>query len=154
MKTAFFVVPEESKPLLATGHNRGFEVVHWHDGGAIIQGAGNLVCSVGDLLTWLEAHLDPPTGPGSLAEALKMTPKPQRDSGDAKLRIGLGWHLRGADPRPIVWHNGGTGGFRSFCGFVPGTGLGVVVLGNSTDDGVDSLGFILIRDLLKPTQQG
>jgi CubicO group peptidase (beta-lactamase class C family) len=31
-----------------------------------------------------------------------------------------------------LWHNGGTGGFRSFAAFVPDRRAAVVVLGNST----------------------
>jgi CubicO group peptidase (beta-lactamase class C family) len=45
----------------------------------------------------------------------------------------------------IVWHNGGTGGYRSFVGFAPKTGLGVVVLSNTfTAAGVDDIGMHLL----------
>jgi len=39
----------------------------------------------------------------------------------------------------MIWHNGGTWGFRSFAGFVPARGVAVVVLAN-TARGVDRLG--------------
>jgi hypothetical protein len=42
-----------------------------------------------------------------------------------------------------VWHNGGTGGFHSFCGFDPVSRTGVVVLANSTED-IDDIGFHLL----------
>ncbi len=41
------------------------------------------------------------------------------------------------------WHNGGTGGFRTFAGFDPQTQTGVVVLTNS-NTGADDLGFYLL----------
>jgi CubicO group peptidase (beta-lactamase class C family) len=46
-----------------------------------------------------------------------------------------------------VWHNGGTGGYRSFIGFDPRSRVGVVVLSNAgTTAGVDDIG----RHLLDP----
>ena len=33
----------------------------------------------------------------------------------------------------VVWHTGGTGGYRTFAGFVKETGKGVVVLTNSNN---------------------
>jgi serine-type D-Ala-D-Ala carboxypeptidase/endopeptidase len=44
----------------------------------------------------------------------------------------------------IVWHNGGTGGFRSFAGFSKKSGLGVVVLSN-TAISVDDIGVHLLN---------
>jgi hypothetical protein len=45
----------------------------------------------------------------------------------------------------IVWHNGGTGGYRTFAGFDPKAKTGVVVLSNYFPQaGVDDLGFHLL----------
>ena len=49
----------------------------------------------------------------------------------------------------MIWHNGGTGGFRSFLGFTEQGGLGVLILSNSSED-VDDLAIELLRDLAKP----
>jgi hypothetical protein len=43
----------------------------------------------------------------------------------------------------VVWHNGGTWGFRSFAGFAPGRGSAAVVLSN-TARAVDRTGFELL----------
>jgi hypothetical protein len=43
-------------------------------------------------------------------------------------------------------HNGGTGGYRSFIGFVAETQVGVAVLSNSAKD-VDSVGMSLLKCL-------
>ncbi len=40
----------------------------------------------------------------------------------------------------------GTGGYRSFVGFVPGSRVGVVVLSNSAND-VDPIGMALLKAL-------
>lgn len=45
----------------------------------------------------------------------------------------LGWLRQEMVPYPLIWHNGGTTGFRSVAGFVPGTNLGIVVLSNTAD---------------------
>ncbi|WP_165227895.1 serine hydrolase domain-containing protein [Aquisphaera insulae] len=48
-----------------------------------------------------------------------------------------------------LWHNGGTGGYRSFVGFMPGTGAGVVVLSNSAND-VDPIGMAILGAFAEP----
>ena len=48
-----------------------------------------------------------------------------------QLALALGWHIvQLPDSNSLYWHNGGTGGARSFVGFVPEAGAGVVVLTN------------------------
>lgn len=148
MVNTFFVVPETAQSRLATGHNRGFRSGHWHDGGALIQGAGNLVSSVSDQLTWLEAHIDPPAGDASFAEAVQLVSTAQRPTGKGGKQIGLGWQLTEAEA-PIIWHNGATGGFRAITLWFPDPKLGVVVLGNSSDSAIDDIGFVLMRSLLQ-----
>ncbi len=52
--------------------------------------------------------------------------------------IGLFWITSSEGGREVTWHNGGTGGFRSWMGFEPATGRGVVVLATTdlpVDDG-------------------
>ena len=73
----------------------------------------------------------------------------QRERAPAGARsIGLNWIITRAGGDTIVWHNGGTGGYRTFTGFVPSRKLGVVVLTNSGGAGADDIGMhILNRDL-------
>jgi serine-type D-Ala-D-Ala carboxypeptidase/endopeptidase len=66
-------------------------------------------------------------------------------SADGDLRIANGWLIYSRYGTRIIWHNGGTGGFSSWCGFRPDTRLGVVVLSNSTHR-LDDVG----RHLLEP----
>jgi D-alanyl-D-alanine-carboxypeptidase/D-alanyl-D-alanine-endopeptidase len=47
----------------------------------------------------------------------------------------------------MLWHNGGTGGFRAFAGFLPASGVGAVVLAND-QRGVDRAGLDVLTALL------
>jgi CubicO group peptidase (beta-lactamase class C family) len=49
----------------------------------------------------------------------------------------------------VLWHNGGTGGFRSFVGFVKETETAVAVLSNSSRS-VDAIGFRILEAVNKP----
>ena len=69
--------------------------------------------------------------------------------------IAMGWlisYLPAID-RHVYWHNGGTGGYRSFCGFIKETRTGVIVLSNHADSvssmfgqySVDTVGFKILE---------
>ncbi len=60
------------------------------------------------------------------------------------MSVGLGWHIAKGKNGDVIWHNGGTGGYRAFAGFVKETGEGVVLLTNSTES-VDDIGFHLLN---------
>ena len=51
-------------------------------------------------------------------------------SSRARMTVGLGWMRSVSRTGPMFWHNGGTGGFRSFAGFLPDHGSAAVVLVN------------------------
>jgi CubicO group peptidase (beta-lactamase class C family) len=70
-----------------------------------------------------------------LIKALRETHRERADAGT--MQIGLGWHIK---DHKYVWHNGGTGGFRSFAGFDPEKKRAIVILTNSVN-GADDLGF-------------
>jgi CubicO group peptidase (beta-lactamase class C family) len=121
-------VPEEKAARFAQGHNRrGKPVPHWDL--PSLPGAGALRSTVADLLTFLEAQLGP--RPPELAAAIELTHEPRARRGP--MSIGLGWliHTPKGQPFPAIWHDGGTGGFRSVAGFVEESETAVVVLSNS-----------------------
>ncbi|MFI1676287.1 serine hydrolase domain-containing protein [Streptomyces sp. NPDC020607] len=63
----------------------------------------------------------------------------------AGARIGAAWITVQVKGRPITWHNGGTGGFRSWLGLDRSTGTGVVIL-SATAASVDRQGFTLLTE--------
>ena len=69
---------------------------------------------------------------------------PAAPQDDPEMQIGLNWHILRVGDRDIVWHNGGTGGYRTWLGFDKQKGLAAVVLTNSAH-GADDLGFELLK---------
>lgn len=128
---------------LATGHDLALDSVSNWDIPALA-GAGALRSTVADLLVFVEANLGlRETG---LRRAMELAHRPRRAfpmPGMRGVEIGLGWFVLSEHGRQIVWHGGGTGGYRSFLGFDTSSLTGVVVLSNSAH-GVDDLGFHLL----------
>ena len=60
---------------------------------------------------------------------------------------GLGWQIVTRDGVEVVWHNGGTGGYSAFVGYLPSRAVGVVVVANNAGiagSSVDDLGMHLL----------
>ena len=81
----------------------------------------------------------PSTTPAPYQKGLRLRPP----AGD--MRIGLNWIVMHAGSDTIAWHNGGTGGYRTFIGMVPSRGIGVVVMTNSGGRGADDVGLHLLH---------
>jgi CubicO group peptidase (beta-lactamase class C family) len=129
---------------LATGHTRALEATaNWDL--PTFAGAGALRSSANDMLTFLSAAIG--LTPSPLSAAMARTLSNRWPTGQSTMEIGLGWHIYKAAAGEIIWHNGGTGGYRTFMGFNPRTRVGAVALSNtSTPAGVDDIG----RHLLDP----
>jgi hypothetical protein len=131
---------------LATGHDARLAAVgNWDL--PTLAGAGALRSTANDLLNFLAANLDSASPIGRM-NALTLSVR--HPTTDPNVDIALGWHIfkreQGGD---IIWHNGGTGGYRSFIGYDPGKRIGVVVLSNtSTFAGVDDIGRHLLDQRL------
>ena len=156
LKDTRITLTEEQQARLALGYlEDGKLTPHWDL--PTLAGAGALRSTANDLLTFLEANLQP--GQTPMAEAILNTHKLRHQTfaptggllgllgGVAKwirrlqgsplvereeTGVGLGWfveYMPGID-REVRNHNGGTGGHRSFCGFIEETQTGVVVLSN------------------------
>ncbi len=61
-------------------------------------------------------------------------------------KVGLGWHILKIADADYLFHNGGTGGSRSFLAFNAEKKIAVVVLSNSAEP-VDAAGINLIKQL-------
>lgn len=110
----------------AAGHRwRGRRGPSWRLDG--MAGAGALLSTVDDLLTFLRAQLEPSSGP--LGDAIVFTQQERRRGRTGG--IGLGWMLRPAKSAVQIWHNGATGGYRSFLALAPSDQRAVAILTNS-----------------------
>ena len=147
MTSTAIALPGALRQRLAAGHNdRGERVPNWDI--PTLAGAGAIRSTANDMLILLAAELG--YVPSSLAPAMKAMLAVRRPTGVAGLEIALGWHVLSTPAgREIVWHNGGTGGYRSFIGFDPKARTGVVVLSNMfTSAGVDDIGRHLLDESL------
>jgi serine-type D-Ala-D-Ala carboxypeptidase/endopeptidase len=129
---------------LAQGHSPTLEPVpNWDL--PTLAGAGALRSTTNDLLTFVAANLGYVSTP--LAAAMASMLEPRKPTGMPAVEIALGWHVSSVHGKTIVWHNGGTGGYRTFIGFDPAARTGVVVLSNAgTAAGPDDIG----RHILDP----
>jgi CubicO group peptidase (beta-lactamase class C family) len=131
---------------LALGHGADGAVVKNWDLGSLA-GAGGLRSTANDMLVYLAANLaaDVDSTEGVLASTLHATHVPRRPASGPAVRIGLAWHLlAGPSGQTITWHNGGTGGYRTFAGYDARQRLGIVVLTNSGIPSADDIGVHLL----------
>ena len=136
MRETAITLPPALRARLAPGHDaEGRVVPNWDF--PTLAGAGALRSTAGDMLTFLAANLD------SFAD----THLSRRPTGNASMTIGLAWHILARPVGKIVWHNGGTGGYRSFTGFDAARRIGVVVLTNSGAN-VDDIGLHLLDETM------
>ncbi len=149
-----------------------------------LAGAGALRSTVQDMLVFMEAQLTPPEG--LLGRAIEYSHTPQR-SQEVKMNfperllrrlggnkedfvlytdaIALGWMIGslGAGGPQVYWHNGATGGYRAFVGFVPQQGAAVVALHNCGPSEmdmmlgrycIDDVGFLALKAVCDLTHNG
>jgi CubicO group peptidase (beta-lactamase class C family)/glucose/arabinose dehydrogenase len=147
MKSTSIALTADMKARLAAGHNgRLGPVSNWDfpAGTSALAGAGALRSTANDVLTFIEANLGATKTP--LAPAMAALLATRVPTGRPGLEMALGWHITATKAgKEIIWHNGGTGGYRSFVGYDRRAGAGVVVLSNtSTPIGVDDIGVHLL----------
>lgn len=132
----------EMKARLAPGHDASLAPApNWDL--PTLAGAGALRSTTNDMLTFLAANLGYTKTP--LSAAMEREISIRRPTGVPGLEIAYAWHVLTKDSRTMIWHNGGTGGYRTFMGFDPKSRVGVVVLSNaSTAAGPDDIGRHLL----------
>ena len=127
------VFTDEMRAHLAPGHDATGKAAKNWDFDALA-GAGAIRSTANDMLRYLKANMDIDRSP--LAAAMKFAQLPRSQMAKT-MRIGLAWMTT---DRGIVWHNGETGGYRSFLGITADGRRGVVILAN-TALAADDLGF-------------
>lgn len=138
MKETKITLDGNMQKNLAMGYSNGGPVSNWDM--PTLAGAGAIRSSLHDLLRYVAANVG--LQETELQAAMNLTHQPRRPT--TRDSIGLAWFItKGADG-DVTWHTGGTGGYRTFCGFVKQAGKGVVVLTNS-DRGADDIGMHLLN---------
>jgi CubicO group peptidase (beta-lactamase class C family) len=131
---------EDMQNWMANGHDQEGNVVPLWDI-PTFAGAGALRSDAGDMLVFLAANTGPAETP--LERSMRDSHEEQQRLNESGA-IGLNWVVQYVGDEKILWHNGGTAGFRTFIGFDPAKSVAVVVLTNS-GHGADDIGFHLIN---------
>jgi serine-type D-Ala-D-Ala carboxypeptidase/endopeptidase len=127
------VFTDAMRSHLAPGHDdSGKPAKNW-DFDALA-GTGAIRSTANDMLRFLRANMGIDQSP--LVAAMTLAQQPRSETATSN-RVGLAWMTT---EKGIVWHTGGTGGYRSFLGFTADRRRGVVIFANTAVD-VENLGF-------------
>jgi CubicO group peptidase (beta-lactamase class C family) len=144
MRDTSIALSADQLKRLAPGHAGGVAVSNWDINA--LSGAGAVRSTTADMTRLLQALMRPPES--RVGKAIRLAIEPRADMGGSK--IGLAW-ITTMPPGgvPFTWHNGGTGGYRSFIGFTPDGKAGLVVLTNGADLSPDPLAVQALQRLAK-----
>lgn len=147
MNSSFITVPALDQKRFIDGYSpTGTVVQHWDFTDPAV-GAGGVRSTAADMLRYLEAAMGKSN---ALQPAFNLALAPQYEM-NPRMQIGLAWIMLDMQKSRVWWHNGGTGGFATYCAFSKSPGVAVVILCNrgGTNRDVDSLGMKLMETLLK-----
>lgn len=130
------------KSLLVQGYSGQTATSPWNFDA--LAGAGSIRSDIRDLLAYGVAHLATTESPLQAAMDLTTSVHFQQD----QLKVGLGWHISASG---IIWHNGGTGGFRSMLMIDPINQRVAAGITNSNNDIEDLV--LHLMDASKPMKQ-
>lgn len=126
MTDTFVEVPFNRLIGLTDGHDLQLnKTKHWQL--PTLAGAGAIKSTTQDMVRFLQANINRKP----LAAALSLSQQDTADFDHHGNRIGLGWFSQKHANGSFIWHNGGTGGYRSFIGFDRQNSKGIVLMANS-----------------------
>lgn len=155
MSNTKMIMTSNMKEHLAKGHSGNLEVPNWSF--MTLGAAGGIKSNLSDMIKFIQANMTKDTK--AINQAMRTSHKMAFNDGKG-FAMGLGWHYANTSKKEdlIVWHNGRTGGYTTFAGFIEGTTKGVVVLSNSTES-IDDIGLKLLDSSrkisipIKPTEE-
>ena len=128
MKSTTITLSTEQRRLMASGYNfAGLPTGNWDFD--VLAGGGAIRSTASDMLNFAAAELGLVEHP--LKAAMERMLSVTRPSPSAALSQHLGWLVIGGT---VLFHDGGTGGYRSALAIRPSTRQAVIVLSNSTQD--------------------
>ena len=138
MTNTYENVPQIEISNFATGYQKdGTASKHWDL--VNFAAAGGIKSTIDDMSKFLQENILE-TNPN-----LKLSHFPTYIND--KQSTGLAWMInKTKEGNTLIWHNGGTGGFTSFCGFIKEKKCGIVILNNSTTN-VDALAISILKKL-------
>src|SRR5262249_1716017 len=119
---------------MVTGHSGDLKSVTPWDF-QVLAPAGAIRSTAGDMLKFAAAHLELTETP--LKAAIARMRSVQRPIGTLDVDQAIGWLILKKHGTEILFHNGGTGGFRSALALDPAKKRGVVVLTNTFTEVTD-----------------
>jgi CubicO group peptidase (beta-lactamase class C family) len=124
MKATKIVLTDEDDKIFAKPYQENGDLAsHWDITG--LGAAGAIRSNIVDMLQYAKANMT------ALDDALKLAQKPTFKHG-VKSETGLYWQLdTNKKGQLVTWHNGRTGGFSTYCGFIKEENIAVVMLANS-----------------------
>lgn len=132
----------------AQGHDLDLKPIGPSGDGAL-DPAGGLRSTANDLLRLLDLFLGG-AGPGNLPQAARLTLTLDRPADGDGTRMALGWRRTIAHGETYYWSHGSSDGSRTFMGFNPARGVGVVALADAASGGgLDDIGWRVL-DPLEP----
>lgn len=114
-----------------------------------IAGHGGVYSTVGDLAHYIAFHqgMKPgPLGKESLADLHRPRVPLEKDSPHS---MGTGWFIHKLGPVKMCGHGGEVDGHSSFVGWIPGHGIGLIVLANLGSDAAERLSRRIVRTFMR-----
>jgi CubicO group peptidase (beta-lactamase class C family) len=105
-------------------------------------GAGGVDASAEDLVKVLKFLMSPDQSPLGKAVSASTTLKLMSSQGG----FGTFWVRQPSGQKTIIWHNGMTGGYNAFLGWIEGTQTGVFILSNNGVDASTGLGMAMLNE--------
>ncbi len=144
MNSTITLNPSQQKKM-ASPYKQNGEQDHLWDFDALA-GCGAIRSDLADMIKFLQTSMNPAEIKNTELRAAMIDCEGMTINADNGRKIGLGWHNDLLNYNRIIWHNGGTGGFRSYLGFINGKSKGVVILTNSATS-VDEIAIKILKEM-------
>ncbi len=133
-----FELTDNEKARMATGYfSEGGEARNWNL--AAFNACGGLKSDLADMMKYAAVNMQESNEDIRLSHRQTYT--------DISMSLGLNWIITTTqNGDTLIWHNGATAGYTSFCGFIKEKKAGVVILNNSGAE-VDNIALNILKGM-------